>query len=928
MIKKTIFALTLILTASAVNLHAAQFDSPLEDLLFESAEDEIINVYIVMADHLDLDALVRDVDKDRATLAQRHFRIITEARFHAAASQDPLLNSLGSAASAARGVRAFRPFWIANAVALSATAEFVESLRARDDIEKIFVDPPLELIAPVRVTAPLSDGAAAGVSSGVAATRAPELWEMGFDGAGALACDQDTGAQGDHPAFADRWRGLDPGVDPAAAWFDPVAGELFPTDSGSHGTHTLGTMIGDDGDGRRIGMAPGAKWIGAKTIDVPGGNIFSDAVAAFEWAADPDGNPATMVDVPDVINNSWGIHGGNCGESFWDSIDVAEAAGVVVIFAAGNEGPSAKSLRSPPDRIETLYNTFAVGALMQGALEIASFSSRGPSECDNVTIKPEISAVGDNVISSIPENEYSGMSGTSMAAPHVSGAVLLLRGAFPEATADEIKMAMYESAVDLGDPGEDNSFGMGSLDVVEAYWLLLTLMTGADGVVKLNRAVYSCDDLIEIVVVDSDIIDSTQVGVYSTTEAGPEIANLAQGDRPRLFTGSMVTTGDAPATDGALQLSDGDVIYVSYIDANDGQGGVNVEKTIEAIADCAPPQFAGLTGLTPGDNEVELTWDAAVDLTTVSYRIYRSDASGTQDFESPVGQADASPFVDLNAPNGAEWFYVVRSVDEFGNEDDNTVELSGTPEGPDRLFWDNFEDGLDMWTVVDGGTNASTWTLENPTGRASDYWIGQFVIADHLSTGEFQQLDEQLLTPALDCSSHEEIKIAFNHVFKQGILERGRVDWSYDGAQWNLIKLFMGDNEGAMSFDVPDADLHQQVFFRFYYVRAAIGAEYWGLDNVEVTGVPSTAPSITTTTTTFIPTTSTIPSDDDADDDTLNDDADDDTLNDDVDDDANDDVDDDANDDTTDDDSAGDTILNDDMATTGDDDDDEGNCCG
>ena len=921
-----LFIISFLIFSQAANLTAAQFDEQLEDALYESSPGEILDVYIVIANHFDLRGLAQEIESDKANLAQRHYRVLTEVRRHCENAQQPLLEYFHSAASSGQEIASYRSFWIANAVALSATARFIDSLRVREDIEEIYLDPPVKLIEPVYAGPALSMGAAAGIAPGIANSRAPELWAMGIDGSGALACDQDTGAQGDHPAFADRWRGLDPGVDPSAAWFDPVGGEAFPTDSGSHGTHTLGTMLGDDGSGNRIGMAPGAKWIGAKTIDVPGGNLYSDVVAAFQWAADPDGNPATMDDAPDVINNSWGIHGGNCGSNFWDAIDIAEAAGAVVIFAAGNEGPAQKTLRSPGDRIETDYNTFAIGALKQGGQEITSFSSRGPSKCDDATIKPEISAVGDNVISSIPENQYGGMSGTSMASPHVSGAVLLLRGAFPEATPDEIKMAMYETAVDLGDPGEDNVFGMGRLDVVEAYWFLLTRVSGSDGVIKLNRSIYSCDDGIEILLVDSDIETSAQVRVFSDTEMTPEIVTVTQSERPGIFKGLIATSGDAPAADGMLQVSNGDSISAVYVDANDGHGGIDVEKDAHASADCAAPEFAGLTGLTPLDNEVELTWDAAIDDTSVVYNVYRSDTSGIQDFEIPYAQTDQSPYTDLYAPNGVEWFYVVRAADEFGNEDDNTVELSGTPEGPDRLFWEDFESGdLTQWTIVDGGTNNVTWTLENPMDRASEHWSGEFVVADHESTGEFQQLNEQLITPPVDCSRHEGITIGFSHEFRQGMLERGRVDWSYDGAQWNLIKLFMGDAEGRVEFDVPDADLHQQVYFRFYYVRASLSAMYWGLDNVEVSGVPSTAPSITTTTTTtttLLTTTTTIPADDDINDDAADDDtADDDTADDDVNDDA-------VNDDTVNDDEGGSIYSDDDFASGAGDDDDEGNCCG
>jgi hypothetical protein len=262
----------------------------------------------------------------------------------------------------------------------------------------------------------------------------------------------------------------------------------------------MGTICGLDGE-NQIGMAPGAKWISAGVIDrvdIP--TTVKDAIAAFQWAADPDGDPNTTNDVPDVVSNSWGLvpytHGyPECDPLFNSVIDNLEATGAVVVFAAGNEGLS--GLRIPADRIETPVNTFAVGALSQDGTNIASFSSRGPSRCDHKTVKPEVTAVGTNVRSCVPDGGYSTMSGTSMACPHIAGAVLLLRQVKPEATADEIKYALYLTAVDLGPFGEDNSFGMGSIDVVEAANVLEKGFGTIDGYVMKAGT----DELIEGAVV-------------------------------------------------------------------------------------------------------------------------------------------------------------------------------------------------------------------------------------------------------------------------------------------------------------------------------------------------------------------------------------------------------------------------------------------
>ncbi len=440
----------------------------------DQAGDDYVSVLIIMKDKVDLDDMVATLSRKHASLASRHYDVITALQEKAALAQTAILSSLAGAQAASQ-VKNVKSFWISNMIAVQVRPAFVERIAARADVKSVLLDPPIELIEPVSKS-PAPPRTIALVENGVLSARAPEMWALGYDGSTALACDQDTGADGTHVAFANRWLGLE--VPPAQAWFDPLGNETFPTESwgNDHGTHTLGTMVGNDGMGNQIGMAPAAKWIGTKTIDT-GGEILSDAVAAFQWSADPDGNPATMDDVPDVINNSWGLsrnYYGDCRPDFNDAIDAAEAAGVVVVFAAGNEGPETESLRSPGNRIATAVSSFAVGALEQDGETIADFSSRGPSDCDHATIKPEVSAVGVDVRSAMPGDEYQIMSGTSMACPHVAGAVLLLRDAFPDTPPEDVKWALYITAVDLGVPGEDNTFGRGRIDVMEAYAYLLS----------------------------------------------------------------------------------------------------------------------------------------------------------------------------------------------------------------------------------------------------------------------------------------------------------------------------------------------------------------------------------------------------------------------------------------------------------------------
>ncbi|MDY7108715.1 MAG: S8 family serine peptidase, partial [Planctomycetota bacterium] len=233
--------------------------------------------------------------------------------------------------------------------------------------------------------------------------------------------------------------------------------------------------------GDEIGVAPGAEWIHAAVIDrVSIEQTVADSILAFQWLIDPDEDPSTHWDVPAVCSNSWGLttyHGyPPCDETFWQYLDACEAAGIVILFSAGNEGSS--GLRRPADRATDEYRTCAVAAVDANdpSWPIASFSSRGPTYCTpdgTAAIKPDIAAPGVDVRSSVPGGGYSQYSGTSMASPHVNGVVALMREACPDLLPEEIKEIIYLTAYDLGTAGEDNAYGWGMIDAYEAVTMAM-----------------------------------------------------------------------------------------------------------------------------------------------------------------------------------------------------------------------------------------------------------------------------------------------------------------------------------------------------------------------------------------------------------------------------------------------------------------------
>jgi len=429
-----------------------------------------------------------------APLAERHQAVLAALQEEAATAQAPLLVELAALRDAGK-VLGWTPHWLVNAVVVRATAATVPALAGLPGVETVEADLVPELIAPVGapVDAPERDGERT-PEPGLTAVRAPEVWSaLGVDGGGALIGSLDTGVLGTHVALADRWRGTEAPV--SECWFDAAGfGHATPQDTHGHGTHTVGTMCGG-APGDEVGVAPGAQWIASNVINMSTGSAFDNAViASFEWMADPDGDPFTMDDVPDVVQNSGGVNEGfsgyvDCDSRWWDAIDGCEAAGVVVTWSAGNEGPGGTSLRSPDDRADSPWICFSVGATEYfSPYTIASFSSRGPSGCDDVSIKPEVAAPGVNIRSSYNSGGYSSLSGTSMAGPHVAGVVALMRSANPDIDVQTVKQILMDTAVDLGAAGEDNVYGHGFVDAYEAvlqamsgYGTLEGTVTDADG---------------------------------------------------------------------------------------------------------------------------------------------------------------------------------------------------------------------------------------------------------------------------------------------------------------------------------------------------------------------------------------------------------------------------------------------------------------
>ena len=317
-------------------------------------------------------------------------------------------------------------------------------LANRADVAHVFANPSVSLQLPAQpdpfAPQPISPDT---VEWNIDKINAPAVWQMGFDGTGVVVAGQDTGYDWDHPALIDKYRGWNgANADHNYAWHDAIhsgggvcgADSAVPCDDHNHGTHTMGTMVGDDGVGNQIGVAPGAQWIGCRNMDQGDGTptTYSEC---FQWFIAPtdlnDQNPNPAM-APDVINNSWGCppsEGCTDPTILQTVVENTRAAGILVVTSAGNSGSACSTVTSPP----AIYDaSFSIGSTTSTDA-ISGFSSRGPVTVDGSNrLKPDISAPGSNIRSSVRGGGYQGgWSGTSMAAPHVAGLAALLIDAVP-----------------------------------------------------------------------------------------------------------------------------------------------------------------------------------------------------------------------------------------------------------------------------------------------------------------------------------------------------------------------------------------------------------------------------------------------------------------------------------------------------------------
>jgi serine protease AprX len=455
------------------------------EVLAETADAGNASIVIMLADQADVSAAFQMKDENA-----RGWFVYNTLTQHATRTQAALRRELDT-----RGM-SYQTFWAANMIVTTADRSSIESLAARADVRRIDSNNEVRWIEPPE-TAKTTQAPSAPTTTewGVDNVNAPSVWAMGFTGAGIVIGELDTGTRWTHAALKPKYRGWNgTTANHNYNWHDAIhtGGGICgpdthaPCDDTGHGTHTAGITVGDDGAGNQVGVAPGARWIGCRNMDQGNGTParYTECFQFMIAPTDLSGNNPDPTLRPHVLNNSWGCpasEGCTSRAELETIINNTQASGIFVVVSAGNSGPSCSTVSDPP----AIYDaSFSVGAYDINN-QLASFSSRGPSTFYSPNLlKPNLSAPGVSVRSSYNSGDtaYAILNGTSMAAPHVVGAVALLWSARPQLLRDitatktvlqntanpTVNVSPQTCGGTLSSQIPNNTFGYGRVDALAA----------------------------------------------------------------------------------------------------------------------------------------------------------------------------------------------------------------------------------------------------------------------------------------------------------------------------------------------------------------------------------------------------------------------------------------------------------------------------
>ena len=829
----------IILLALATSLPVMGVVTPAE---IPISEDGSYSYFVILKDQADLSPA-----KGLLTKAEKGRFVVQALRTVAEQSQKELKSLLES-----RSI-SYKSYWIQNMILVTSDREEMQTIASRSDVLKLVPNQRRQILDGSERANARRANDSRGVEWGVQQIRAPEVWDaLGITGEGVIVCDNDTGVQWDHPALKEHYLGWDGGtVNHNYTWHDCTGtSPTVPLDDHGHGTHTTGTMVGDDGLGNQIGVAPGAKFIAVKNMDSDGGGLDAWFHDSFQWILAPtdlSGNNPDPGRAPHIVNNSWGFDGND--NQFYADISALTAAGIFVEVSAGNEGPDCGTLRSPAD----YDNVFTTGASQTGA-SIADFSSRGPSALFPSITKPDITAPGENIRSSVPGGEFEGgWSGTSMAGPHTCGMIALIWSANPnlighiDDTSDLIRSTAWESRVkectgpDAVSP--NMVFGYGEIDCYQTA--VRAFAPASEGFIEINKMSYMCSDQVVILMKDSDLIGTStiQVSVTSSTELIAEMVTLQSIDMNGVFSGAITIATGTPVPDGLLQVADSGFLIVMYHDENYGGAGP-LDLITTGEVDCSDPNIMDVTVMFVSSDSTYITYTTD-ELTSTGIRFLPIAALNREEFHEYPNSLHHVFLSDLDPCT--QYMFQVEAIDIAGNMtvDDN---------GGAYYSFETYKNVVIVNAPLNsdpGWDRSGQWEFGKPAGNNGDPasgYTGENVFGYNLSGAYENNMGQEVLeTGPIDCSQGSNASISYALWLNVDAYPNDQASWEVSndgGATW--IKLF--DNSwfsGPMMMDewlpinVTMGELldgHSDVRFRWTMGPTDGSGTYggWNIDDIQV----------------------------------------------------------------------------------------------
>jgi subtilisin family serine protease len=634
----------------------------------------------------------------------------------------------------------YETFYISNKILVrGGDLNVVNMIASRSDVVRITANHHYQLEQPKKESP--KELVPEAVEPNISFVNADDVWGLGITGQGIVLAGNDTGLAWDHPAIINHYRGWDGfNADHNYNWWDATGTYPdAPADGFGHGTHTTGTMVGDDGGENQIGMAPGAKTIHCKNMDDYGGGWDETFIECFQWDLAPwdlNGENPLPDMAPDAVNNSWGYWGGNY-PAFEDEIAALQAAGILVEVSAGNEGPGCQSLRSPADygMVLTTGSVNHASGTLPGTL--TDFSSRGPSMLSSDYI-PDIMAPGENIRSAVPGGGYEYWSGTSMAGPHTTGLIALLWSANPalRGMVDETMDLIFNTAVPLTgqqgsncggdyDVGPNNDWGHGTFDAFAAVQAAMSF--GGTGTLEGTVTDSSNNNPLENVDIHASlsptltwITDTDEMGFFSR----------------RVFSGIYTVTADLY---GYYPVSMTDVQVVS-----------GTTTTLDIAMD--PTPFYWVDGRV---SDAQSGWPLYARIDIQGYpggSVWTDPQTGEYAVQLAAGTQfnfRVSAWVDGYSSSSREIGPLAGSqTEDFALQADLAM-CSAPGYVPEFTYSESFE-GSDGGYTVDG---TSTWEWGVPTSGPGSAHSGQNVWATNLE-GNYNDNEYGTLTsPDIDLSS-------------------------------------------------------------------------------------------------------------------------------------------------------------------------------